>query len=61
MLGAQRRIASDLGRQIQCEPVSFVKEVISEINLFRVVRVYVCNHLYSLSSVTRDKQEMEVG
>lgn len=59
MLGAQRRVASDLGRQIQCGPVSFVKEVISEINLFRVVRVYV--RMYSLSSVTRDKQEMEVG
>lgn len=53
VLGAQRRVASDLGRQIQCGPVSFVKEVISEINLFRVVRVYVHSHLYSLSSVTR--------
>lgn len=42
MLGAQRRVASDLGRQIECALVSFVKEVISEISLFRVVRVYVC-------------------
>lgn len=61
MLGAQRRVASDLGRQIQCRPVSFVKEVISEINLFRVVRVCMRSHLHSLSSVTRGKQEMGVG